>query len=276
MEEPDEIKEVKNLKKAGLCLIAGMLLLAGSFWLPELWQNYLIRQEQVDLISGYIEEPEENDPEESVSESETEDPKGNSPMYRNIDFAGLQQINPEIVGWIYVPGTQIDYPICLGSDNNYYLTHSFRRSQNALGAIFAPAETSDDLRDAHTILYGHNMRSGKMFGELSNYESSEFRDRYPYVYIYTPDQSYTCTVYAAYRTRYDSAVYTIGYETGTEVFREWINDTVEHAAYDCGIAPTGQEQIFTLSTCVDSGSAKDRYVVQCVVTDHITLEEVEE
>lgn len=276
MEEPDEIKEVKNLRKAGLCLIAGMLLLAGSFWLPELWQNYLIRQEQVDFISGYIEEPEENAPEESVSESETEDPKGNSPMYRNIDFAGLQQINPEIVGWIYVPGTQIDYPICLGSDNNYYLTHSFRRSQNALGAIFAPAESSDDLGDAHTILYGHNMRSGKMFGELSNYESSEFRDRYPYVYIYTPDQSYTCTVYAAYRTRYDSAVYTIGYETGTEVFREWINDTVEHAAYDCGIAPTGQEQIFTLSTCVDSGSAKDRYVVQCVVTDHITLEEVEE
>lgn len=276
MEEPDEIKEVKNLRKAGLCLIAGMLLLAGSFWLPELWQNYLLRQEQVDFISGYIEEPEENDPEESVSESETEDPKGNRPMYRNIDFAGLQQINPEIVGWIYVPGTQIDYPICLGSDNNYYLTHSFRRSQNALGAIFAPAETSDDLGDAHTILYGHNMRSGKMFGELSNYESSEFRDRYPYVYIYTPDQSYTCTVYAAYRTRYDSAVYTIGYETGTEVFREWINDTVEHAVYDCGIAPTGQEQIFTLSTCVDSGSAKDRYVVQCVVTDHITLEEVEE
>ena len=276
MEEPDEIKEVKNLRKAGLCLIAGMLLLAGSFWLPELWQNYLLRQEQVDFISGYIEEPEENDPEESVSESETEDPKGNRPMYRNIDFAGLQQISPEIVGWIYVPGTQIDYPICLGSDNNYYLTHSFRRSQNALGEIFAPAETSDDLGDAHTILYGHNMRSGKMFGELSNYESSEFRDRYPYVYIYTPDQSYTCTVYAAYRTRYDSAVYTIGYETGTEVFREWINDTVEHAVYDCGIAPTGQEQIFTLSTCVDSGSAKDRYVVQCVVTDHITLEEVEE
>lgn len=276
MEEPDEIKEVKNLRKAGLCLIAGMLLLAGSFWLPELWQNYLIRQEQVDFISGYIEEPEENDPEESVSESDMEDLKGNRPMYRNIDFAGLQQINLEIVGWIYVPGTQIDYPICLGSDNDYYLTHSFRRSQNALGAIFAPAETSDDLGDAHTILYGHNMRSGKMFGELSNYESSEFRDRYPYVYIYTPGQSYTCTVYAAYRTRYDSAVYTIGYETGTEVFREWINDTVEHAAYDCGIAPTGQEQIFTLSTCVDSGSAKERYVVQCVVTDHITLEEVEE
>ena len=264
------------MRKASLCLIAGMLLLAGSFWLPDLWQNYLIRQEQVGFISGCIEEPEENDPEESVSESDMEDLKGNRPMYRNIDFAGLQQINPEIVGWIYVPGTQIDYPICLGSDNDYYLTHSFRRSQNALGAIFAPAETSDDLGDAHTILYGHNMRSGKMFGELSNYESSEFRDRYPYVYIYTPDQSYTCTVYAAYRTRYDSAVYTIGYETGTEVFREWINDTVEHAAYDCGIAPTGQEQIFTLSTCVDSGLAKDRLVVQCVVTDHIAVGEGEE
>src|SRR5699024_11920778 len=135
-----------------------------------------------------------------------------------------------------------------------------------LGSIFAQAETSDDLGDAHTILYGHNMRSGKMFGELSNYESSEFHDRYPYVYIYTPDQSYTCTVYAAYRTRYDSAVYTIGYETGTEVFREWINDTAAHAAYDCRNVPLGQQPIFTLPTCVDSGSAHDRLVDQCVVT----------
>ena len=257
------------MKKAGMCLAVGMLLIVGSFWLPEVWQNYLIRQEQVDLISGYLEEPEEKEPKESVSDSDTEDPKGNSPMYRNLDFEGLQQINPEIVGWIYVPGTQIDYPICCGSDNDYYLTHSFRRSRNALGAIFVPAETSESLTDAHTILYGHNMRSGKMFGELSNYADQGFRDRYPYVYIYTPDHSYTCTVYAAYRTRYDSAVYTIGYETGTEVFREWIHDTVGNAAYDCGIAPTGQEQIFTLSTCVDSGSAKDRLVVQCVVTDHI-------
>ncbi|MFQ7289608.1 MAG: class B sortase [Lacrimispora saccharolytica] len=257
------------MKRAGMCLAVGMILLVGSFWLPEIWQNYLIRQEQVDLISGYLEEPEEKEPKESVSESDTEDPKGNSPMYRNLDFEGLQQINPEIVGWIYVPGTQIDYPICCGSDNDYYLTHSFRRSRNALGAIFVPAETSEDLTDAHTIVYGHNMRSGKMFGELSNYADQGFRDRYPYVYIYTPDHSYTCTVYAAYRTRYDSAVYTIGYETGTEVFREWIHDTVGNAAYDCGIAPTGQEQIFTLSTCVDSGSAKDRLVVQCVVTDHI-------
>lgn len=265
-----------KLKKAGMCLAVGMLLIVGSFWLPEVWQNYLIRQEQVDLISGYLEEPEEKEPKESVSDSDTEDPKGNSPMYRNLDFEGLQQINPEIVGWIYVPGTQIDYPICRGSDNDYYLTHSFRRSRNALGAIFVPAETSESLTDAHTILYGHNMRSGKMFGELSNYADQSFRDRYPYVYIYTPEQSCTCTVYAAYRTRYDSAVYTIGYETGTEVFREWIHDTVGHAAYDCGIAPTGQEQIFTLSTCVDSGSAKDRLVVQCVVTDHIAAGKGEE
>ena len=57
------------MKKAGMCLAVGMLLIVGSFWLPEVWQNYLIRQEQVDLISGYLEEPEEKEPKESVSDS---------------------------------------------------------------------------------------------------------------------------------------------------------------------------------------------------------------
>ena len=263
------------MKKAAICLLMGILLLLMSILLPGIWQEYQLYQEQVNLISGYMKEP---DPEEEDGqEPETESSSGNeamneyTPMHRKYDFDGLREINPEIIGWIYVPGTQIDYPICKGSDNSYYLTHSFRRNRNALGAIFALADTAENLSDAHTILYGHNMRSGKMFGELSNYGQESFRDQYPFVYIYTPEKSYTCTVYAAYRTRYDSEVYTIGYETDTEVYRKWIDGTVKNAAYDCGIAPTGQEQIFTLSTCVDSGSAKDRFVVQCVVTDQIVL-----
>lgn len=262
------------MKKAGMCLAAGMFLLAVSFWLPEAWQNYLIGQEQTDLISGYRQEPEEDqedpkEPKSAVSDSDTE----NSPLEWTYDFAGLREINPDIVGWIYVPGTQIDYPICRGSDDSYYLTHSFRRSQNALGAVFVPSETSEDLMEAHTILYGHNMRSGKMFGELSNYADQSFRNQYPFVYVYTSKASYSCTVYAAYRTRYDSDVYTIGYAKDTDAYREWIDKTVAQSLYDCGIAPTGTEQIFTLSTCVDSGSAKDRFVVQCVVTDQRLREE---
>lgn len=262
------------MKKACICLVAGILCMVLAIWLPEVWQNYLIYQEQTDLISGYRQEPdqESEDPTEEepvVSDSDTE----NSLLDWKYDFDGLKEINPDIVGWIYVPGTQIDYPICRGTDESYYLTHSFRCSQNALGAIFVPSETSEDLMDAHTILYGHNMRSGKMFGELSNYSDQEFRNQYPFVYVYTPKASYSCTVYAAYRTRYDSDVYTIGYAKDTDAYREWIDKTVSQSLYDCGIAPTGTEQIFTLSTCVDSGSAKDRFVVQCVVTEQRLQEE---
>lgn len=264
------------MKKAATCLLAGILLLLVSFYLPDIYQNYQIHQEQADLISGYVKEPEqpsEDSGDDPVSDSDTDAEKGNTPMYRVIDFEGLQEINPDIVGWIFVPGTQIDYPICKGSDNSFYLTHSFRRSSNALGAIFVPAETSDTLEDANTIIYGHNMRSGRMFGELSNYAEKSFRDQYPFVYIYTPERSFTCTVYAAYRTKYNSDVYTIGYQTDTDSYRQWIGTSSSHALYDCGIMPSGTEQVFTLSTCVDSGSAQDRFVVQCVVTDQWMPEE---
>lgn len=265
----------ENLKKAALCLLSGIILLCISFCLPEILQNYQLHQEQKDLISGYLQNPEEGEPQETEPADDVgnDEKTENTLMSRIYDFDGLKRVNPDIVGWIYVPGTQIDYPICRGSDDSYYLTHSFRKSSNALGAIFVPAETSEELTDAHTILYGHNMRSGKMFGELSNYAQKSFRDQYPYVYIYTPEKTLSCTVYAAYRTRYDSVVYTIGYQFDTEDYRQWIDTSITSALYDCGIAPTGKEQIFTLSTCVDSGSANDRFVIHCVVTDQMLLTE---
>ena len=120
------------------------------------------------------------------------------------------------MAWITVPGTPIDYPVALGEDNSYYLNHTVTGESNILGSIFATAGT--DFKESHIILYGHNMASGKMFGSLKKYHDKDFRNTYPYVYVYTPETTYTCAIYSVYSTRYDSDVFTLGYKGDSE---EW-------------------------------------------------------
>ena len=183
-------------------------------------------------------------------------------MERIVDFQNLQQINPEILAWITVPGTPIDYPVALGEDNSYYLNHTVTGESNILGSIFAA--TGTDFEESHIILYGHNMASGKMFGSLKKYHDKDFRNTYPYVYVYTPETTYTCAIYSVYSTRYDSDVFTLGYKGDSEEWKQWIAETVQNAEYDCNIAPTGKEKVFTLSTCVGDGSSPYRLVIHAV------------
>ena len=92
-----------------------------------------------------------------------------------------------------------------------------------------------------------------MFGSLKKYHDKDFRNAYPYVYVYTPETTYTCAIYSVYSTRYDSDVFTLGYKGDSEEWKQWIAETVQNAEYDCNIAPTGKEKFFTLSTCVGDG-----------------------
>ena len=197
-------------------------------------------------------------PEEDLPEDKT--------LLREIDWGGLQELNSDIVGWIYIPGTHVDYPILIGESDTEYLYKSSKGAANKLGSIFAYADTSRSLEDAHTVLYGHNMASGQMFGDLSDYQSRSYRNSYPYVYIYTPHRALQCTVYASYTCKMTDPVYTVGFTRGSEDYKAWIQETITRRDYDCGIAPTGSEQVITLSTCTDVGVVSDRYVVHCVVT----------
>ena len=113
-----------------------------------------------------------------------------------IDFTSLQRLNPDIIGWLYIPVLEINYPILLGKDNEEYLHKNYLHEDQYLGSIFAHYQTSPLLDEPYTVLFGHNMRSGRMFGKLSKYQDKAFRDANPFVYIYTPEKSYQCTIYA--------------------------------------------------------------------------------
>ena len=108
------------------------------------------------------------------------------PMERTIDFAALQRINPEIVGWLYVPQIGVDSPILTGQTDTEYLTKDFEGAYSPLGSIFTFAGAR--LSDSQVYLFAHNMASGQMFGSLKQFTDEAFLTANPEAYLYTPER----------------------------------------------------------------------------------------
>lgn len=118
-----------------------------------------------------------------------------------IDWDYLKSVNTDIVGWIEIENTNINYPI-LKDKNLYYLKHSFDKNYNNNGSIFTT--NNSPFIDDETIIYGHNMKNGTMFSNLGKYLNKDFLDSHSKIKIYTPECNYEGTIFS---------VYSIGIET---------------------------------------------------------------
>lgn len=175
-----------------------------------------------------------------------------------IDLASLQEINPDGLGWIEIPGTNISYPIVQGTDNSYYLTHTFTGEENKSGSIFVEAMNSGDFSDLHTIIYGHNMKNGSMFANLKNYKKESYYQAHPYVYIDLADGSHCYQIFSCYEAATTDNVYTVGY-SANDKYAEFLNGLVASSLYSTGVDVSIDDKVVTLSTCTSNG--KNRFVV---------------
>lgn len=106
----------------------------------------------------------------------------------SIDFASLQQINADVIGWITIPCCDVNYPIVQGSDNDKYLTTTYEGKTNSSGTIFMDYANSSDFSDMNTFIYGHNMKNNTMFGSLKKLRNDpSIINAQPYFYIFAPD-----------------------------------------------------------------------------------------
>ncbi len=193
-------------------------------------------------------------------------PRTGAPL--TVDFEALKAMNPDIVGWIRIPGTRISYPILQHpSKDAYYLTHDPEKKEDKLGAIYLHHDADAGFRDAHTIVFGHNMKSGQMFGDLHLYEEEDFFRTHPEVDICLPDGTLHGTVYSAYVCGTDDLTYTTGYRRGGERYQGFIRHTVESSLFQAEEAPSDRDRIVTLSTCAKGGSAEKRFVVNCMIKE---------
>jgi len=177
----------------------------------------------------------------------------------STDLNALRQVNPDVVGWIYIPNSQINYPLMQGEDNTFYLEHTWEGNVNPYGSIFLESRNSPGLTDFNTILYGHNMLNGSMFAGLSNYAYQWHWEWNRYVYIVTDAGVFRYEIFSSYFADVESATYGLSFHQ-LETRKNFIAHALENSQIDTGIIPEPTDRIITLSTCTGMGYESRRVV----------------
>lgn len=185
-----------------------------------------------------------------------------------IDFAALQQQNPDVYAWIQVPGTEVDYPILQSSnDNTYYLNHTIDGEEKKEGAIFTENYNTKTFEDPNTVIYGHDMKNGSMFQSIHKYMDRSFFDNNRDIVIYMPDQILRYKIFAAYLTDNRHLLMNYNFWSKDE-YQQYLNSIFSmrdmNAFIDTSTEVTTEDKIITLSTCY-AGISTQRYLVQAVL-----------
>ena len=197
----------------------------------------------------------------------------NAEFLLGLDLQSLQDVNPEVLGWIYLPGTAISYPLLQHEDNGYYTDHTWDGQHNYTGAIFMESLNSPNFHDFNTILYGHNLKNGEMFTDLDKYRVDGYLEDHPYVYIVDDRGSFRYQIFAAYEVSVTDAAYTLGLRTETGK-QNYIDECLRKSQIDTDVVLTASDFILTLSTCtvIDSNT---RWIVQAKLDGPICIPESE-
>lgn len=187
-----------------------------------------------------------------------------------VDFEYLLSRNEDIVAWIEVDGTTIDYPVLYDTTKfREYLNRNYLHSFSLSGSVFMLYYNSPDFSDFNTVIYGHNMIDGSMFGALHSFEDQAFFDEHRTIMVYTPDRVLTYEIFAAYRV--DNLDQVLNYPSETREDRQaYIDQIYTHdvkAIFDRSIEVTPDDRIITLSTCI--ANHVYRYLVQGVLVSDL-------
>ena len=181
-----------------------------------------------------------------------------------VDFEQLKKQNDDIIAWIYSEDTPLNYPIVQADDNSYYLRRLTNGIYNIAGSLFADFRNSFDFSDLNTIVYGHNMNNGSMFGFILNYKKQEYFEGHKFAYIFTPDKNFKVEFVAGLTVKSTDEIYRL--PMLSEDRETIINRTIEKSDFISDRKIFGSDRFVTLSTC--SYSFKDaRYVLIGVIEE---------
>ena len=177
----------------------------------------------------------------------------------SIDLNALREVNPDVIGWIRIPNSKINYPLMQGEDNTFYLEHTWEGNKNPYGSIFLESRNSPDMTDFNTIIYGHNMLNGSMFGGLSSFGYQWYFNWNKYVYILTDAGIHRYEIFSSYAADVDSATYGLSFNQ-LETRENFIAMALEKSQIESDVVPVPTDRIITLSTCTGVGYESRRVV----------------
>lgn len=174
-----------------------------------------------------------------------------------VDWDALRAVNPDVVAWVYIPGTVINYPVVQGKDDEYYLTVDFDGDQGWLanyGAIFMEAKNKPDWSDTSYFIFGHHMNDGSMFADIVGLENQERFDECRTVYLLSPSGNFKLRTYSLVHCASDDPLVVTGFKSKKER-AEYVQDKMDRSVVKVSDAPDADEvkMTFGFATC-DSGS----------------------
>ena len=191
---------------------------------------------------------------------------GDDTASNGAKFAALKDQNSDFMGWISIEGTSLDFPVMYAPDNkDYYLKHDFKHQYSDYGVPYLDEKTTigANAQSNNLIVYGHNMKTGTIFGCLTEYKKAAYYQEHPYIEFDTLYGDAQYEVFAAFAidvVQDTSFIYNQYVDMDEDTYNAYVDEVLRRSDVDSGIRPTYGEQLLTLSTC-EYSSANGRYVV---------------
>lgn len=189
---------------------------------------------------------------ENIIIQEDENSDNNQKVYM-IDFNKLKEQNSDVIAWIKVNNTNIEYPIVKTENNSFYLNHSFDKTDNSSGWIFADYRNKFDGTDKNIIIYGHNRRDGSMFGSMKNILSEEWynNDENTNIVLNMENENCIYKVFSVYKIESEDYYIKTDFKNDYE-YEKFINTIKGRSIKDFNVDVSKEDNILTLSTCATS------------------------
>lgn len=170
-----------------------------------------------------------------------------------IDFGKLKNRNKDVIGWLKVNNTNIDYPIVKGNDNDFYIKHNFDKNYNIAGWVFADYRLKADGTDKNIVIYGHNMKNGSMFGSLKKVLTKEWYENEDNMYVTfeTEEQVLTYKVFSVYQIKKETYYTTTSFRSA-EAYQNFLNTLKSRSIKKFNEDVSTDDKILTLSTCASN------------------------
>ncbi len=256
-----------------LVVFAGILVVVSMMMLRDRHVKKTAEEIYQDLGSGGG-SPGDSEPSYIESGDLTLSASGIKVPDKEPDWNLMKETNKDIYAWIYIPGTNVDYPIVQHPDDNgYYLNHNLDGSEGYPGCIFTENYNTKDFKDKNTVIYGHDMNDRTMFDTLHDYEDEAFFQENRYIYIYLPEEVLVYDVFAAYESGAEHILSSHNFLNDVR-YQEYLDGVLKMrsmgAHFREGVEVGAQNHMITLSTCIDLKPDR-RYLVQGVLVNEAAL-----
>ena len=183
----------------------------------------------------------------------------------NINWDSLRSINSDIVGWVIIPGTVINYPVVQTDNNDFYLNHIFDKTYNEAGSIFLDYENSPTIKGWNNIIYGHNLLDGKMFTSLKQYTNQDFYNEHKTILVATPEMNYKLEVVAVLVCDAEDKIRRFGFNSRQE-YSTYVNMLTEYAVIN-DIGEELPEYLYCFATCTGTNYMKRTMILAKLVEE---------